>query len=330
MSNSTAHPHIPANKVKLLVSAFQVLSVILILTTIATWPREPEMTINAQASFHPPSQTSSPPTVKAPPVPVIKANAFSAPQLTAKAVVVLDPVSLKTIFQLNPDQQLLPASTTKLMTALVALETYELSDTVTITQEEKSVGQSINLKQGELISVENLLYGLLIASGNDAALALATSYPVTGYSGFVDAMNRKAKELRMSNTNYTNVSGVESNHHYTSARDLASLSLEVMRHDQLMQMAGTKEKTIESADGQIKHHLKTTNQLLSLNPYVTGLKTGWTPNALECLVTSVNKEGKQLLIVLLGSQSRFTETNMIIDWVYQNFDWVEITDLVDQ
>lgn len=248
----------------------------------------------------------------------------AAPKITAQAAYIYDPDSNIALFERQSDSQLMPASTTKIMTAVVALETYDLDQVITITEEERSIGNTMRLNRGEQLSVGDLLSGVLISSGNDAALALALAYPETGYSGFVAAMNQKAKDLGLTNTSFRNVSGVESLNHYVSARDLAILTKYALQQPTIKKLVGQQTAVVKSLDGKYQHQLVSTNQLLGSVEGVYGVKTGWTENAGECLVTAVERQGHELIIVILGSQDRFGETQALIEWAYQNHLWQDI------
>jgi D-alanyl-D-alanine carboxypeptidase (penicillin-binding protein 5/6) len=269
------------------------------------------------ASIPEPSATPIPsPTVK----PIIKPFS-SPPNLTSKSAYVLDRDSGTVIYSLNADEEVFPASTTKIMTAMVAMNTYKLDQIITIYEEDASLGQTMKLKKGELISVKNLLYGTLVTSGNDAALALALSYPDGGYTGFVKAMNQKALDLSLTHTQYKNVSGLDVVGHFTSAKDLATLANFALKNDLFRQIVATRTINVSSQDSKIKHHLTTTNQLLWKIPDLTGVKTGWTDGAGECLVATITRQGHQIITVVLGSQDRFADTQNLIDWTYNNFVW---------
>lgn len=243
------------------------------------------------------------------------------PATSARAVIVQDQASKSVLYARQEDTQLLPASTTKLMTALVALDSFDLDEIVTITSEDHAIGHTMELVTGETITVGNLLYGLLVESGNDAALALAEHHP-DGYVGFVKAMNDKAKALQLDSTAYRNPSGVESYNHYTSARDLATLASYALNNPVIRRIASTKTITITDTTNTIAHQLDNTNELLGELAGVEGLKTGWTENAGECLVTYVEREGRGVVIVVLGSLDRFGDTRALVNWVFDHHTWV--------
>ncbi len=244
------------------------------------------------------------------------------PGTSARAVVAQDLVGKSILFSKNPDTPMLPASITKLMTALVALDNWrDLSTIITVQNEDHAIGQTIDLIHGEKITVQNILYGLLVHSGNDAALALADNYP-GGYRAFVKAMNDKAKELHLDHTVFKNPSGVEQNGHVTTARDLAILGASALKNQEIGRIAQIKSITVTDIHGKIIHKLDTTNQLLGRIEGLKGLKTGFTDNAGECLVSYVERGDHKVVIVVLGSLDRFGDTTKLINWIYNHHTWV--------
>ena len=255
------------------------------------------------------------------PIPVLSDNT-GFPVISAQAALAVDMPSGISLYEKNPDSSLLPASTTKIVTALVALDTYPL-DSVLKVGNIKIDGQKMWLRFGEEMKVENLLYGLLVFSANDAAEVLAQGYP-GGREEFVKAMNEKVEQLSLENTRFYNPSGVDGNGHVTTARDLIRVSEVAMRVPEFAKIVGTKEITVASADGKLKHRLTNINLLLGKVPGVLGVKTGWTENARENLVTYIERDGHKVMIALLGSQDRFGETKELIDWMFGNYKWQEV------
>lgn len=247
-------------------------------------------------------------------------DGVSAPVLSAQSVVVQDAHGKTLMYQKNPDIKLLPASTTKIMTALVALDYYTLTDVLVVQSEERAIGSTMKLVKNESITVENLLYGLLVDSGNDAALALADNYE-GGYEGFVKAMNQKASELHLDHTLYKNPSGVESYGHTTTARDLAVLASVAVANPIINKIMQTREITVTDLSGEISHSMVNTNELLGEVDGLKGLKTGWTEHAGECLVSYVERNGNGVIIVVLNSSDRFGETIKLINWVFEHHSW---------
>lgn len=251
-----------------------------------------------------------------------QSDGVKVPYVSSRAVIVQD-VSSKTImYAKSPDTLLLPASLTKIMTALVALDYWSDLDTIIeVKNEDRAIGQTIELERGEHITIKNILYGLLVHSGNDAALALAENFP-GGYSTFVAAMNAKAKELHLDHTTFKNPSGVEQYGHTTTARDLAVLAAYAMQNQVIANMAQTNRIVVTDITGSISHDLETTNELLGQITGLKGLKTGWTTNAGECLVSFVERDGHQIVVVVLGSLDRFGDSTALINWAYNHHNWI--------
>jgi serine-type D-Ala-D-Ala carboxypeptidase (penicillin-binding protein 5/6) len=226
------------------------------------------------------------------------------------------------LYEKNPDTKLLPASTTKIVTALTALDSYQMDQVITVGKI-NIVGQKMGLFQGEQLTFENLLYGLLVYSANDAAETLAESYPA-GYDAFILAMNAKAADLSMTNSHFDNPVGLDTDDQHSTAKDLIRASEVAMRNPEFAKIVGTKSINFTDVSGKIKYNLKNINQLLGVVPGVMGVKTGWTENARENLVTYIERDGHKVMIAVLGSQDRFGETKELIDWIFANYKWQEV------
>lgn len=244
------------------------------------------------------------------------------PIISAQGVYAIDLDSRTPLYQKNPEMSLLPASTTKIITALVSLDNYNPESIVEI-KGIKIDGQKMGLTKGEKIKIEDLLYGLLVYSANDAAEELAQNYP-GGRDVFISLMNQKAKELHLKNSNFQNPTGLDGVAQLTSAKDLAMIAEVAMRNKNFAKIVGTKEISVESVDGKTVHKLTNINQLLGEVPGVIGVKTGWTENARENLVTFVERDGHKVMIVVLGSQDRFGETKELINWIFANYKWEDV------
>lgn len=249
----------------------------------------------------------------------VNKDIYPLQNVSAKASIIIDLDSLVTIYEKNADLRLFPASTTKIMTAVIALENYP-PDTVLNVGNIKVDGSTINLVAGEKVTVENLLYGLLIASANDAAEVLADNFP-GGREAFISAMNNKAKQLNLKNSNFTNPIGYDEEGHFSSARDLATLSIYAIRNPFFDKVVSMTSYSFTDTEGKYQHNIKTTNELIGKIDGIKGIKTGWTENAGGCLVGLVEKSGKKEITVLLGSDDRFGETEKLIAWVFDNFNW---------
>lgn len=252
----------------------------------------------------------------------VNGGGVKAPGLTARAAMVVDVGSGTVLYQKNAQVPLLPASITKVMTAVVAIDSYKLDEVLGVKRADEAIGQNMGLVVGEKMTVENLLYGLLVKSGNDAALALAENYP-PGYQAFIDKMNQKAREWQMIDTSFKNVSGVEQVGHVTTVRDLAVLAREAMKNEVVAKMVATKSITVSDVSGEKEHELKNINQLLGQVEGLRGLKTGWTESAGECLVTDTVRDGREIITVILGSEDRFGESEALIEWAYANHSWTQ-------
>lgn len=243
------------------------------------------------------------------------------PSLSAYAAIIMDVNSKSMILAKNPNMSLLPASTTKIMTAIIVLEYFQdLEYVVTISNEDQAIGHEMGLLAGEKITIGNLLYGLLVESGNDAAFVLANNFP-GGYDAFVLAMNNKALDLGLDGTVYKNPSGIEQYGHLTTARDLAILATYAVNIPTINKVMQTESITVSDVSGEITHYLQSTNELLGKVEGVKGLKTGWTENAGECLVIYAVRDNHPIVTVVLKSQDRFKESLDLIEWAYNHHNW---------
>jgi D-alanyl-D-alanine carboxypeptidase len=257
-----------------------------------------------------------------PPNPVLGASTVY-PILTAQGALAVDLTSGVTLFEKNPDVALLPASTTKIITALVALDSFKLDQVLTVGSGAVVDGQKMGLYEGEQMTFENLLNGLLVYSANDAAETLAQNYP-GGYDAFILAMNMKAEDLNMTNSHFDNPVGLDADDQHTTARDLVRASEVAMRNPEFAKIVGTESVSFTDVVGKTKYNLKNVNELLGVVPGVLGIKTGWTENARENLVTYIDRNGHKVIIAVLGSEDRFGETKTLIDWIFGNYNWEEV------
>lgn len=241
-----------------------------------------------------------------------------APSLSATGIFVMDLDSGSVLFDKNPHLRLKPASLTKIMTSLVALDFFQEDTVLRVKNGHHSLGNTAKLLKGDFLTAHDVLYALLVPSGNDAAVTLAENYP-GGYRAFVEKMNQKVTELGLKNTHFVNVSGIESPDHYTSAYDIAMIAGTALKRLPFSTIVSTKNITIKSIKGHL-YPLASTNILLG-RPDILGVKTGWTPEAGECLVILANREDHSVLISILNSKDRFGEAKLLIDWIYQNYDW---------
>jgi len=243
---------------------------------------------------------------------------LTPPALTAVGIFVMDLDTGIVLLDKNPHLRLAPASLTKIMTSLVALDYFSEGTVIKVINGQKSLGNTAKLLKGDELTASDTLYALLVPSGNDAAVTLAENYP-GGYQAFLLKMNQKVTELGLSNTHFTNVSGVESLNHYTSAFDIAMIARNALSRHFFASIVSTQNITLKSLKGHT-YPLTSTNILLG-QPGIVGVKTGWTPQAGECLVILSTQDNHPVLITILNSQDRFGEAKKIIRWISQNFLW---------
>jgi serine-type D-Ala-D-Ala carboxypeptidase (penicillin-binding protein 5/6) len=263
------------------------------------------------------------PTPTPAPYPVNRTSYYPREEVSAQGIIVLDVTSNSTMYARDAEVSLSPASTTKILTSLVAMDTYDLDDVVTI-QTVMNNGAMMGLIPGEQITVENLLYGALIQSGNDAAWALAEHFP-GGVEKFVHAMNTKAAALHLDHSHFTNPVGFDDPNHKMPAHDLARLASFALTNKTLAKIVAIPQITISDVTHTHFHPLTNVNQLLGKIPGVGGIKTGWTEEAGENLVTLVERNGHKVIIVVLKSTNRFADTAFLIDWIFSNYEWKVFT-----
>lgn len=248
------------------------------------------------------------------------------PTISAEAAVVLDLESGVPLYEINAGERLYPASITKLMTALVALDYYSPTQVLTVKRLAPVEAEAdMGLEVGDQVNFRGLLYGLLVPSGADAAYTIADNYP-GGIENFVYAMNKKASELNMKNTHFSNPTGFDEPTHYTTAHDLALLTAVALRNDLINKIVATYGTTLADATGKKTFYLKNVNKFLGFLYGADGVKTGFTDLAGECLVASVSRNGHRIVTVVLKSQDRFGDSARLIDWAYQSFKWVNFTE----
>lgn len=238
--------------------------------------------------------------------------------ISAASAVVIDASSGKVLYEKNANERRGFASTTKIMTALVALERGKLSDVVTVSKNAAGVeGSSIYLKEGEKISLENLLYGLMLESGNDAATAIA-EHIAKNEEGFVVLMNEKAKEIGAKSTNFTNPHGLASEEHYTTAKDLALIAAEALKNPDFSRIVKTKAyKAIREGIGEVTY--VNHNKLLSSYEGSIGVKTGFTKATGRCLVSAAERGGLRIVCVTICDGDDWNDHKRLSDWAFENY-----------
>lgn len=245
--------------------------------------------------------------------------------LNSRYCVVLDRTSKQKLFSKDENKQVKMASTTKIMTAIIVLENYDLNKQAEISKKAAGTGGSrLGLKTGDKITIHDLLYGLMLCSGNDAAVALAEN--VAGsVQAFSELMNKKAQELNLNNTHFESPHGLDSNEHYTTAYELALLSDYALKNSTFAKIVGTKTYTI-TINGYPKS-LSNTNELLGNLNGVYGIKTGFTNGANRCLVTACKRDSMDIICVVLGADTKKFRTQdsiKLIEYSFKNYEYVDI------
>lgn len=253
------------------------------------------------------------------PVAEVKANA-GPPNISAESAALIDVASGRMLYSKNGHKKMRIASLTKTMTAIVAIEMGQLKDEVTVPPEAVGVeGSSIYLKKNEKLTLEELLYGLMLRSGNDAAVTVATHIGGS-VPGFVYLMNEKAALIGMTHTNFTNPHGLDdSNMHYSTAEDMALLSAYALRNPVFRQIVSTKVKDISWEGEEYNRRLLNKNKLLHLYNGADGVKTGYTKLAKRCLASSATRDGRQLAAITLNAPDDWNDSAQMLDWGFRHF-----------
>ena len=241
----------------------------------------------------------------------LNVNAFS---ISAASAVVIDQESGRVLYSHNAYSKMGMASTTKIMTALIALQSGKIDNIITISSKAAMTeGSSLYLSPGEKVSMRDLLYGLMLNSGNDAAVAIAEE--ISGnVDEFVKLMNTRAKEMGAYNTNFVNPNGLSDPSHYTTAADLALISREAMKNEDFKTIVSTKTKQLSDGTYCINH-----NKMLNLYEGATGIKTGFTKSTGRTLVSSAEKDGKSLICVTLNAPDDWNDHKKMLDYVFSSF-----------
>ena len=233
--------------------------------------------------------------------------------ISAEKAILIDGETGRVLYEKNPDSRSLIASTTKIMTALVVCEQCNVLDRMRIPQEAVGIeGSSMYLQAGEVLAIQELLYGLMLQSGNDAAVALAI-YCGGTVEGFAELMNDKARALGMSGTHFVNPNGLDAPGHYSTARDLAILSAYAMQNPVFARTASTKTVKV----GQ--RHLTNHNKLLWRVEGANGIKTGYTKAAGRILVSGAKRQGRQLIAVTINAPDDWNDHAKLLEQGFQNY-----------
>lgn len=248
----------------------------------------------------------------------VKIPAQAELAVSAKAAILMHADSGRVLYEKNADEHMLIASTTKIMTAIVVLEHCELDDLVEVDSRSAGIeGSSMYLKAGESYTVEDLLYGLLLVSGNDAASALAL-HVADSMEEFAELMNAKAAELGMTESSFKNAHGLDEEGHYSTARDMAKLAAYCMGNEDFARIAGTVSHTV--GEQTLVNH----NRLLREYDGCLGLKTGYTMAAGRTLVTCAERDGARYVCVTLNDPDDWDDHKALYDWAFANYSFAEV------
>lgn len=267
----------------------------------------------------------------------VSAEPSAAPQLVSEAAILIDRDSGRVLFEQNADKRLYPASTTKIMTAILVLENLQLDSVVAASYDAvMSIpvgGSNMGLLEGEQLTVEQLLYGVLVESANEACNVLA-EYMCGDVDSFVVKMNEKAQQLGMQNTKYLNAHGLHSPEHYSTARDLSIVARYAMQNEKFREIVSTAQYTIEPTNKYAKvRTLNNTNYLINAYqnasyyyPKATGIKTGYTSAAGNCLVSSASQAGTNFICVTLNAKPQanavysFIDSKALFEYGFSNYE----------
>lgn len=258
-------------------------------------------------------------------------NTSKEPKINSKHVLALDRKSLTVLFEKDAYSEVAMASTTKIMTCLIALETCDLNETIEFSKEAATVhGSCLEVSTGTKMTVNDILYGLMMRSGNDCAMALAEH--ISGsVENFANLMNKRAQELNLTHTNFVTPHGLDDENHYTTAYELALLTNYALKNEKFKEIVNTKSTTI-TINGKPRN-IFNTNELLGNLEGVYGVKTGFTFNAGRCLVSACNRNGMDIIVVVLGADTKNQRTRdsiKVINYIYDTFNYVNISNYISQ
>lgn len=280
---------------------------------------------------------------------VMAGTALAAPEyqgeVTPNAVMLLDAVTGQVLFEKNADEQIRPASTTKILTCIVALENSNMDDIVKVGPEGDWTGSGYSLlgtKDGEEIVMKDLLYGLMLVSGNDAAATVAVHIGGSEEK-FVEMMNEKAQEIGMTGSQFKNPHGTDTDGHYVTARDMSKLALYAAKNEQFMDIVGTASYDMPATNKNEARTVLNTNMLLRTDEeaeegayyeYAIGIKTGSTPKAFRCLVSAAEKDGTKLICLVYGDETedgvkRWPLSKSLYEFGFENYKTVNVQEIID-
>lgn len=245
--------------------------------------------------------------------------AQAAPSLNAQAAILIEQSSGKVLWGQNQNQRMYPASTTKIMTAMLALEKLQMTDKITLPSDFVNVGETgLALRAGTTQTAEELLMAMMLYSANDAAQAVAIG-TAGSVDDFVGLMNQRVSEMGLGGTHFANPHGLHNDNHYTTAHDLAMIARAALDSDEFRRIINTKKYTIKRLNGEEDYTVYNRNDLLSQYDKADGVKTGYTRQAGNTFVGSATKDGMQLIVVLLNSSDIYADAKALLDWGFSNF-----------
>ncbi|GAB6137693.1 D-alanyl-D-alanine carboxypeptidase family protein [Halanaerobaculum tunisiense] len=254
----------------------------------------------------------------------ISQPSLARPQVSAKSAIVIDVETGKILYRKNIHQRRPPASTTKIMTGILAIEEGDLNDQVTASKQAAyQGGSSIYLTPQEKLSLREMVYGLLVKSGNDAAVAIA-EHIGGSVEEFARMMNWKAREIGALQTTFQNPNGLPNDNHLTTAYDLAQIARYALHNDFFAQVVSTSKKRVSWPQHSWDRILKNTNKLLTRSEMVDGVKTGYTKAAGRCLVASATQDGRQLISVVLKSNQMWQESLDLLNYGFKDYQRVRV------
>jgi len=252
--------------------------------------------------------------------------AVDSPQITARSAILMDQLTGRILFSKNAHEQLPIASTTKIMTAILAIESGRMEESVTVSEYASLVeGSAVDLEAGEEKTVEELVYALMLRSGNDAATAIA-EHLGGSVEKFAEKMTRRARELGAAQTSFLNPHGLHQEEHYSTAYDLALIATHAMSLSQFREIIAQREKRISWTGRPYDRVLRNQNKLLQMYETANGIKTGWTSLAGRCFVGAAAREGWQLVTVVLNAPQMWEDTIRLLDFGYAYYRWETVVE----
>ena len=248
----------------------------------------------------------------------------SEPKTYSKHIICIERTTNSVLYEKDAYSKCAMASTTKILTGIIIIENCDLKEEVEISKKAANTGGStLGIKDGQKITVEGLLYGLLLRSGNDTAVALA-EYVGGSVEEFSKIMNKKAKDIGLKNSNFVTPHGLDDDNHYTTAYDLAILTNYALNNETFLKIVGTKQISVNIGGNQ--RSLNNTNELLGVVKGVYGVKTGFTGNAGRCLVSACKRDDLDVIVVVLGSDTksiRGNDSKKVIEYVFNHYKMVD-------